>query len=107
MLVNIKRTTKNILLHILCVPLAGLLVFSGLQAAGWSKSFSCPCGGTAEEAATRTSHTRQATDLRPLHQLPQVCTIPQSKAEYSKEWNEYTDDLGMLQRFRTKVAAKV
>lgn len=54
------------------VALTGLLVFSGLQASGWSEGFSSASSWTTEEAATRTSHTRQATHLCSLYQLLQV-----------------------------------
>jgi len=54
--------------------LTGLLVLSDLQASGRFEGFSCAGGWTAEEAATRESHTRQATYLRPLYQLQQVHT---------------------------------
>lgn len=55
------------------VALTGILVLSSLQALGWSKGFSCESGWTTKEATAWTSHTRQATDLRPLYQLLQVC----------------------------------
>lgn len=55
------------------VAITGLLVLSDLQAPGWPKGFSRAGCWTAEEAATRTNHTRQATHLRPLYQLLQVC----------------------------------
>lgn len=52
--------------------MAGLLVLPGLQASRRSEGLGCPGGRTPEEAATWTGHTRQAADLRPLHQLLQV-----------------------------------
>lgn len=57
------------------IALTGLLVLFGLQASGRSESFSGAGGWSAEEAATRTSHKRQATYLRPLYQLLQVRAV--------------------------------
>lgn len=44
-------------LHMYVIAFAGLLALSGLQASCWSEGFSRESGWTAEEAATRASHT--------------------------------------------------
>lgn len=54
----------------LCPP--GLLAVPALQAPHWSQGAGDPRGRSPEETPARQGHPRQAPDLCPLHQLPQV-----------------------------------
>ena len=54
------------------LDVTGLLALAGFQAFGGSQGVGRAGGWTAEETSAGQGHPRQATDLRPLHQLLQV-----------------------------------